>query len=120
MSRNVVKIFLGVAAMVFFSAALALAAKHPTVSVFYDTNLPNGQELKAGEYNVQMVKDDHVVQFTQKGKVIAEMPCNCHKTDKKHSETQVIFTKNAKGKEVLQELRLKGDTKNIVFEAEGM
>jgi hypothetical protein len=120
MSRNLLKVFVGVAVMVFFGAALAFAAKGKTISVFYDTSLPNGQQLKAGEYTVEMVKDGHAVQFTQKGKVIAEMPCNCHQVEKKHGETQIIFTKNANGKEVLQELRLKGDTKNIVFEAEGM
>lgn len=120
MSRNVIRVMMGFAAMICFSAVLALAAKNPKVSVFYDTNLPNGQELKAGEYTVQMIKDGHAVQFLQKGEVKAEMPCNCIKTEKKHGETQVIFTKNAEGKEILQELRLKGDTKNIVFEAEGM
>ena len=120
MSRNFVKVFVGVAAIVFFSAALAFAEKGKSVSVFYDTNLPNGQELKAGDYTVQMIKAGRAVQLVQKGEVQAEIPCNCIKNHKQHSETQVIFTKNAEGKEILQELRLKGDTKNFVFEAQGM
>ena len=120
MSRNFVKTLIALGAAIFFSVAIALADKGKSVSIFYDTVLPNGQELKAGDYAVHMSETGKEVQFVQKGKVIAEAPCKCIERQKKNPRTEIVFKKNSDGKQVLQELRLNGDTKTIVLEAQGM
>lgn len=120
MSRNFVKTLIALGAAIFFSVAIALADKGKTVSIFYDTILPNGQELKAGDYAVHMSETAKEVQFIQKGKVIAAAPCNCVEKQKKNRRTEVVYTKTSEGKQVIQELRLSGDTKTIVLEAQGM
>lgn len=120
MSSKPVKTFIALVGAIFFSAAIVLADKGKSVTVYYDTVLPNGQELKAGGYVIHMSKTNDAVQFVQKGKVIAEAPCKCIKHEKKNENTEMIFKETSEGKQLLQELRLRGDTKTIVLEAQGM
>lgn len=120
MSRKCFKTFIALAGAIFFNAAIALADKGTSVTVYYDTVLPNGQELKVGDYVIHMSETNDAVQFTQKGKVIAEAPCHCIKQEKKYQRTEMVFKKASDGKQLLQELRLRGDTKTIVLGAQGL
>jgi hypothetical protein len=119
MSKSVLKSLVALAAAIFICSAIAFAAKAKTVSVHYDSILPNGQTLKAGEYTVHVDETAHKVQFMQKDKVIAETPCNCVE-GKKNDKTECVFKKNKEGKQTLQEVRVKGDTKQIVMEGAGI
>jgi hypothetical protein len=119
MSKSFVKISIALAATLFFYAAVALAEKGKTITVYYDSVLPNGQTLKAGDYAIHVDKTAHKVEFLQKGKVIAEAPCDC-KEGKKNDKSQCVFKKDDKGKQILQVVQVGGDTKTIVLEAEGM
>ncbi len=119
MIKNTLKSFAVVAGTIFIFSALAFAEKPKTVNVHYDSILPNGQTLKAGEYVVNVDESVHKVQFLQKGKVVAEAPCNC-KPGNKNDKTECIFTKDKDGKQKLREVRVKGDTKQIVLEGAGI
>ena len=120
MSKSFVRISVALAAVMFFCAAIALADKGKTITVYYDSILPNGQTLKAGDYAIHVDETAHKVEFMQKGKVIAVAPCNCVEKAKKNNKTQCVFKKDAKGKQVLQVVQVSGDTKTIVLEGEGM
>jgi hypothetical protein len=119
MTKSVLKTLVALAGAIFICSAIALAEKPKTVSVHYDSVLPNGQTLKAGEYTVNVDESIHKVQFLQKGKVVAEAPCNCVK-GAKNEKTECIFKKDKEGKQMLQEVRVKGDTKQIVMEGAGI
>lgn len=119
MTKNVLKTVVMVAGAILICSAIALAEKVPTVNVHYDSILPNGQTLKAGDYTVKVDETAHKVQFLQKGKVVAEAPCNCT-TGKKNDKTECQFVKDKDGKQILQEVRVKGDTKQIVMEGSGI
>ena len=120
MSSKFTKMFIAAAGVILFSAVVALADKGKTVTMYYDTVLPNGQELKAGDYVVHMGEADHAVQFLQNKKVVAEIPCNCVTGEKKNQRTELVFQKKDSGKQELRQMRFQGDTKTIVFEASGM
>jgi hypothetical protein len=119
MSKSILKTSVALAAMLFFCAAMALASKEKTITVYYDSVLPNGQTLKAGDYAIHVDTTAHKVEFMQKGKVIAEAPCNC-KEGKKNDKSECVFKKDAKGKQTLQVVQVGGDTKTIVLQGEGM
>jgi hypothetical protein len=119
MNKNVLKSVLMIASAILICTAIAFAEKPKTVNVHYDSLLPNGQTLKAGDYVVKVDESVHTVQFLQKGKVIAEAPCNCI-TSKKNAKTECHFMKDKEGKQILQEVRVKGDTRQIVMEGSGI
>jgi hypothetical protein len=119
MTRNVLKGAVMLAGAILFCSVIALAAKPQTVKVHYDSILPNGQTLKAGDYAIKVDESAHKVQFLQKGKVIAEAPCDC-KTGEKNEKTICRFTKDKEGKQVLREVRVKGETRQIVMEGSGI
>ncbi len=119
MTKNVLKTLVALAGAILICSVIALAEKPKTVSVHYDSVLPNGQTLKAGEYTVKVDEAAHKVQFMQKDKVVAESPCNCIQ-GKKNEKTECVFKKDKEGKQMLQEVRVKGDTKQIVMEGAGI
>jgi hypothetical protein len=122
MSRNfVVKVLVVLAAVMFFSAATALADKGKEVAVAYDCVLPNGQTLKAGSYQVHLNEKADEVQFVQKGKVIATVPCHCTMNQGKNQRTEILYNTTKAGKQVMLEMRLRGETKTMHFQTqEGM
>lgn len=120
MVRNFAKVFLALSAVVLFCSAIALADKGKSVKIFNDSVLPNGQELKAGEYTVRMNATTKQLEFVKKGKVVAQFPCHCIEKPAKNQRTEVFFTTTKEGKQMIQEIRLVGDTKDIVLEAQGM
>ena len=119
MTKNVLKTLVALAAAILVCSVIALADKAKTVTVHYDSILPNGQTLKAGDYAVHVDEAAHKIQFMQKDKVVAESPCNCIQ-GKKNDKTECVFKKTKEGKQTLQEVRVKGDTKNIVMEGAGI
>ena len=119
MTKNILKTAVMLAGAILICSAIALAEKAPTVNVHYDSVLPNGQTLKAGDYTVKVDESVHKVQFLQKGKVVAEAPCNC-KAGEKNQKTTCLFLKEKEGKQILQEVRVKGETRQIVMEGSGI
>ena len=119
MTKSVLKTVVMLTGAILICSAIALAEKVPTVNVHYDSILPNGQTLKAGDYAVKVDEAAHKVQFLQKGKVVAEAPCNCT-VGKKNEKNECSFVKDKNGKQVLQEVRVKGDTRQIVMEGSGI
>ncbi len=119
MSKNILKSLAVLAGTIFIFSALAFAEKPKTVTLHYDSVLPNGQTLKAGDYTVKVDESVHKVQFLQKGKVVAEAPCNCVPGDK-NSKTECVFNSGKDGKKTLLEVRVKDDTKHIVMEGAGI
>lgn len=118
MTKGVLKSMVALVGAIFICSSIAFA-KAKTITVHYDSVLPNGQTLKAGEYKVHVDETAHKVQFMQKDKVVAEAPCDC-KEGKKNEKTQCVFKKGKEGKQILQEVRVKGDTKQIVMEGSGI
>ena len=119
MLKNFAKVSVALMAAMLVFAALA-AAKNKTITVYYDSVLPDGQNIKAGQYAVVVNTTTHKVQFLQKGKVILESSCNCTENGKKNDKSECIFIKGDKGKETLQQMKVGGDTKTIVLEGKGM
>ncbi len=126
MNKCILKSLLALASAILICSAIAFAEKAKTVStkaqivtVHYDSVLPNGQTLKAGEYTVNVDEAVHKVQFLQKGRVVAEAPCNCNQ-GKKNDKTECVFKQSKEGKKILQEVRVKGDTRQIVMEGAGI
>lgn len=119
MSKSVLRTLVALAGAIFICSAIAFAEKAKTVTLHYDSVLPNGQTLKAGEYTVHVDETAHKVQFMQKDKVVAEAPCNCIQ-GKKNDKTECVFKKDKEGKQILQEVRVKGDSKQIVMEGAGI
>ena len=105
MTKNILKSVMMLTGAILFCSVIALAEKVPTVNVHYDSILPNGQTLKAGDYTVKVDESVHKVQFLQKGKVVAEVPCDC-KTGEKNKKTSCLYVKDKEGKQVLQEVAL--------------
>jgi hypothetical protein len=120
MLKSFAKMSVALMAAIFVCAALALAGKEKGIMLYYGTVLPSGQTLKAGSYKVHVDETAHKVQFLQKGKVVAETPCNCIDKGKKNGKSECVFIKDSKGQEKLQQVELKGDTKTIVIEEKGM
>jgi hypothetical protein len=120
MLKSFTKTSVALMAAIFVCAAIALAGKEKAIMVYYDSVLPSGQTLKAGSYAVHVDETIHKVQFLQKGKVVAETPCNCIDKGKKNSKSECVFIKDAKGHQKLQQVQLSGDTKTIVLEGKGM
>jgi len=70
-----------------------------------------GTELKAGEYQVELVDQKAVI---TKGKVRAESPVTVASADEKFSRTTVVFS-DSNGKSKIHEIRLGGTTTKLVF-----
>lgn len=120
MSRNfAIKALVVLAAVMLFSAASAMASKGTQrVEVAYDCVLPNGQTLKAGTYQVHLNEKTDEVEFVQKGKVMAKVPCHCTLNQKKNRHTEVMYNLNKAGKQVMLEMRLRGESKTMHFKTE--
>jgi len=56
---------------VLFISAVALAEKPKTITIYSDSVLPSGQELKAGEYQVNVNETSKEVTFKKGNKVVA-------------------------------------------------
>jgi hypothetical protein len=101
---------------VFTFAALALAiasAASQKITLFQPTVI-NGQELKPGEYRVE-VKDNKAV--ISGGKQSVEVPVRVENGTEKYRSTTVRY-ENANGQMKVQEIRLGGTTTKLVVGGE--
>lgn len=92
-----------------FCVALAAADKGRTIEVYTDAILPDGQELKAGEYQVVVSAGEDEIQFMKSGQVVAKHACKCmgHEGGK-NRYTQVRFSETSDKRQKLTEIRLAG------------
>jgi len=97
----------------FATAALAVASAATSYNVtFYQPVTVNGAQLKAGDYKVEL-KSDNVVVIKQ-GKTETEAPVKVQTENQKFSRTAVRLNGTQ-----LEEIRLGGTDKRLVFEKSG-
>ena len=97
----------------FATAALAVASAASSYSVtFYQPVTINGSLLKAGDYKLEL-KDDKTAVIKQ-GKTVTEAPVQVENESQKFSRNSV----RVNGTQV-EEIRLGGTTKRLVFEKSG-
>jgi len=97
----------------FATAALAVASAATSYSVtFYQPVTVNGAQLKAGEYKVEL-KSDNIAVIKQ-GKTETEFPVKVQTESQKFERTAVRMN----GTQV-EEIRLGGTDKRLVFEKSG-
>ena len=113
------KSIFALAVMVLFVSALAIADKGKSVTIYTNAVLPNGQELKAGKYNVVVDASATKVVFMQGNKVVAEHQCKVVNKDQKNPSNQARYSETQDKKQRLNEIRFGGETRSVVLE-EGM
>ena len=103
------KKIMSTAAAFLLVAALAIAEKARTIDVYADAVLPDGQELKAGKYQVIVDEGEKEVQFLQAKKVVAKHACRCmgHEGEK-NRYNQARYEGSQDKKQKLTEIRFAG------------
>ncbi len=97
----------------FTTAALAIASAAASYNVtFYQPVTVNGAQLKAGDYKVELKGDNMAV--IKQGKTETEAPVKVQTENQKFSRTAVRLN----GTQV-EEIRLGGTDKRLVFEKSG-
>jgi hypothetical protein len=114
MSRQGTKVLLFLAAAVLLISAVALAKKPKTITIYSDSVLPSGQQLKAGEYQIDVNEASKVVTFKQDDKVVATAGCKIVVKPVKNPCDQARFGEKD-NKQELQELRFGGETRSILI-----
>jgi len=111
MVKGVSKSLILLVAALLSVAALAFAAKGPTIDVYADAILPDGQELKAGKYQVVVSDGEKEVQFLKGGKVVAKHQCRCMGHEgPKNPYNQARYTATPDNKQKLTEIRFAGSS----------
>ncbi len=95
----------------FAILALAVASADTFKVTLFQPSVVSGQELKPGEYKVE-VTDSKVV--ISKGKTSVQSAVKVEKADSKFKTTSVRYA-NGDGKMTIQEIRLGGTTTKLVF-----
>jgi hypothetical protein len=103
------KLFIGFAS---FALAIGMAASSSYRVNLLQPSIINGQELKPGEYKIE-VKDNKAV-VNKGNKTVAESDVKVETSDTKFASTSVRYT-SADGKYKVQEIRLGGTTTKLVF-----
>jgi hypothetical protein len=103
------KTMLSAVVAILFVAAMAMAQKARTIDVYADAVLPDGQELKAGKYQVVVDAGEKEVQFLQGKKLVAKHACRCmgHEGEK-NRYNQARFNETPEKKQKLTEIRFAG------------
>ena len=109
----------GGGAAILFTAALALAEKGKTIDIYTDTVLPNGQELKAGRYQVVVDETANKVTFMKGNKEVATTGCKFVEKPEKNDCNQARYSEKNK-KQQLEEIRLVGERRSILLIHGGM
>lgn len=109
MTKRFFRTFFSVAAAVLFIAVLAKAEKARTIDVYADAVLPDGQEIKAGKYQVVVDAGEKEVQFVRGNAVVARHACRClgHEGEK-NRYNQVRYIEAPDKKQKLTEIRFAG------------
>lgn len=108
MPRNFMRIVLTLGVTILFFSALAMAGKGRTVDIYTDAVLPDGQELKAGKYQVIVGEAEKEVQFLHGNKVVAKHSCQAVGSQEKNRYNQVRYVETSDKKQKLTEIRLSG------------
>jgi hypothetical protein len=95
----------------FALAGLALANAKSYSMNLYQPAMVGTTELKAGEYQVELVDQKAII---TKGKVHAEAAVTVGNADKKYASTSVVIG-DVNGKPHLQEIHLGGTTTKLVL-----
>jgi hypothetical protein len=105
-------LLLGVVILFFTSFSLAAAR---SIHVTQDVLLPGGQTLKAGTYEVVVNEKLDQVQFLRNSKVVLTHACKCTPQEKKNKETELLIEQGAGNAQVLQGIKLQGETRTITL-----
>jgi cytochrome c-type biogenesis protein CcmE len=108
MARNYMRTVLSLVGAILVFSALAVAEKAQTIDVYTDAVLPDGQELKAGKYQVVVGEAEKEVQFLQGKKVVAKHPCRALERQERNRYNEVRYSETSDKKEKLTEIRLAG------------
>lgn len=119
MFRHIPKMVLYLGVMVLFTASLALAQKAKTLDIYTDAVLPNGQELKAGKYQVAVDEGAKNVTFKKGNKIVATHPCKVVEVPTKNDCNQVRYSEKER-KQQVEELRFGGERRSILLIQGGM
>ncbi len=95
----------------FAILALAVASADTFRVTLYQPSVVSGQELKPGEYKLE-VTDNKVV--ISKGKTAVEAAVTVEKADAKFKTTSVRYA-NGDGKMTVREIRLGGTNTKLIF-----
>ncbi|MCL5744260.1 MAG: hypothetical protein M1541_10105 [Acidobacteria bacterium] len=95
----------------FAIMALAIASADTFRVTLLQPSVVNGQELKAGEYKIELTDSKVVI---SKGKTAVEAVVKVEKADSKFKSTSVRYA-DANGKAAVQEIRIGGTTTRLVF-----
>jgi len=114
MRRQIIRTFLFLAGALLFFAAAALAEKPKSIFLYTDSVLPSGQQLKAGNYQVDVNVTSKQVTFMQGHKVVAKSICQIVDKPGKNDVSQARFGEH-NNKQELQELRFDGEHRSIVL-----
>jgi hypothetical protein len=103
-------------ALVLLVSAGALANGSRTIRLVYPVSL-SGTEIEAGQYELRWEERSPVATVTlAKGKnVVATAQGKVELRSTKYERTMVVFTTNADGSRAVNEFRLGGTNKAIVF-----
>lgn len=105
------KTMVSTVAAVLLVAAMAMAEKSRTIDIYTDAVLPDGQELKAGKYQVVVSPDEKEIQFLQSNKVVAKHACRCMGHEgPKHRYSQARYVEDSNKKQKLTEVRFAGSS----------
>lgn len=115
MSSSALKRVLYVTVALLFAAALAMAQKAKTIEIYTDAVLPNGQELKAGKYQVAVDDAAKKVTFMKGEKVVATQGCQVVVVPEKNNCNQVRYAEKQNKKQQVQELRFGGERRSILL-----
>ncbi len=119
MLRHVLRMALYLGVTVLFVASFALAQKAKTLDIYTDAVLPDGQELKAGKYQVAVDEAAKNVTFKKGNKIVATHPCKVVEVPTKNDCNQVRYSEKDK-KQRVDELRIGGERRSILLIQEGM
>ncbi len=103
------KLRLAIPALAMMMAGMAFAASHFNLSSPVDLN---GKKLKAGEYDVDLKKDQAV--FTNPDGKTFSVPVKIEQAQTKFHDTMAL-TKDVNGSPALTEIDLAGSTTRLMF-----
>ena len=97
----------------FAVAALSVASAATHKIALIDTSVAKGQELKAGNYRME-IKDSSVV--IGSGKQSVELPVKVDNTNAKFPRTRVLYNQS-EGKYSIQAIEVGGTTTKVTFDS---
>ncbi|HTT63506.1 MAG TPA: hypothetical protein VMG35_16740 [Bryobacteraceae bacterium] len=97
----------------FAFVALSVASAATYKVSFVEPSVVKGQELKPGEYQLN-IKDNSVV-IERGKKQMVEVPAKVEQAPQKFNRTRVLYNEN-KGKFSIQEIELGGTTTKLTFD----